>query len=82
MGAFASLEIPTLAPIESSAAFLETYTEVRGRSLGRDQGEVAWAASLWPALHNARGELIYAQPHVALKELEQQAVRRLQLAGA
>jgi Phosphotransferase enzyme family len=82
MGAFASLEIPTLAPIGSSVAFLDTYTEVRGRPFSREEVEVAWAASLWPALHNARGEVIYRQPLVALSALEEQAEGRLQLAGA
>jgi Ser/Thr protein kinase RdoA (MazF antagonist) len=81
-GAFASIDPPTLAPLESSRAFLDAYGGVRGRALDREDLEVAWAASLWPALHNARGEVIHAQPAVALKELERQAGRRLELAGA
>jgi hypothetical protein len=80
-GAFASTETPTLAPRESSEAFLEAYQRAR-RRFSREEIEVAWAASLWPALHNARGEVIYGVPLVALAELELQADRRLALANA
>ena len=77
-GAFASQETPTLAPLESSAAFLEAY----GQAFSDEELEIAWAASLWPALHNARGELLYAQPPVALTALREQGVHRLRLGGA
>ena len=77
-GAFASQETPTLAPVVSSAAFLDAY----GRPLTDEELEIAWAASLWPALHNARGELLYAQPPVALAALQEQVEERLRLAGA
>jgi hypothetical protein len=80
-GAFASQETPTLAPLESSAAFLAAYAERRGRALADEELEIAWAASLWPALHNARAELLYAQPPVALTALREQAEQRLRLAG-
>ena len=62
----------------SSAAFLDAY----GRPLTDEELEIAWAASLWPALHNARGELLYAQPPVALAALQEQVEERLRLAGA
>ena len=81
-GAFASTEIPTLAPLESSQEFLDAYAQARGRAFDKGELEVAWAASLWPALHNARGEILYAQPPVALTPLEDQAEARLRLAGA
>jgi hypothetical protein len=81
-GAFASQETPTLAPLESSRAFLRAYTEARGRPFRAEETEVAWAASLWPALHNARAEVLYAVPAVALSQLEHQAADRLALAGA
>jgi len=63
---------------ESSAAFLEAYR----RAFSGEELEIAWAAGLWPALHNARGELLYAQPPVALTALREQAEHRLRLAGA
>ena len=43
---------------------------------------MAWAAGLWPALHNARTQLMFDLPPVALWAVEQQAARRLELASA
>jgi Ser/Thr protein kinase RdoA (MazF antagonist) len=74
-GAFASAENPTLAPIASSEAFLDAYQRAR-RPFDDNEIEVAWAVSLWPALHNARGQ------EVALKAVEAQAEERLERAGA
>jgi Ser/Thr protein kinase RdoA (MazF antagonist) len=81
-GAFASNEVPTLAPVPSSAAFLEAYQAERGRAFTRDEVEVAWAASLWPAIHNARGEFLLGARPVASEQLELQAQERLRLAHA
>jgi Ser/Thr protein kinase RdoA (MazF antagonist) len=81
-GSFASNDAPTLAPVDSSAAFLEAYQGARGRSFSRDETEVAWAASLWPAVHNARIQWMYDQPPVALEAVQEQAGRRLALASA
>jgi len=75
-------EVPTLAPVASSEAFLDGYAHERGRAFTAEEREVAWAASLWPALHNARGEAVYGVPPVALTALEAQAEARLRLAGA
>ena len=80
-GAFASAEVPTLAQLESSEAFLDAYQRAR-HEFRPEEIEVAWAASLWPALHNARGEILYGVPQVAFVELERQADRRLALANA
>lgn len=82
-GAFATAEIPTLAPIESSAAFVEAYEEARGRSLSHVEREIAWAASLWPAIHNARAQFLWwPDNRVAYDALAAQADERLRLAGA
>ena len=81
-GAFSSGDTPTLAPVDSSAAFLDAYELARGRRFTADEREVAWAASLLPAVHNARGETIYASPPAASTALRQQAAARLALAGA
>lgn len=80
-GAFASTAIPTLATIESSGKFIDSYQQARGRSFTEEEREVAWAASLWPALHNARGESLFQSPPVALDALTWQAPERLQRAG-
>jgi hypothetical protein len=80
-GAFASIETPTLAPLESSQAFLTTYQEEAGAFTGEEL-EVAWAASLWPALHNARAEILWDHPPVALTALLEQAGTRLNRAAA
>lgn len=81
-GSFASNGAPTLAPIESSATFLAEYQAGRGRTFGREEIEIAWAASLWPAIFNARTQLMYDLPPVALRAVEAQASQRLELASA
>jgi hypothetical protein len=81
-GAFASAETPTLAPLASSEAFLIAYQEERARAFTPDELEVAWAASLWPALHNARAEILWDHPQVALTALLDQAEARLHRAAA
>lgn len=81
-GAFASNDVPTLAPLASSAAFLAAYEDARGRAFALREREVAWAASLWPAVHNARGEALPGSRPVATTALVDQAEARLALAGA
>ena len=81
-GAFASAEIPTVAPLESSAAFLVAYQRSRGRAFTQEETEIAWAAGLWPALHNARAQTLWGQDPVALPALAAQVDARLRLANA
>ncbi|WP_211481607.1 phosphotransferase [Arthrobacter alpinus] len=80
-GAFASTATPTLSTIESSGNFIDAYQQARDRRFTDEEQEVAWAASLWPALHNARGESLFQSPPVALDALTCQAPERLQRAG-
>lgn len=58
-GRFAIHDKPTLAPLESSEAFLHAYESERGAPFSPYETEIAWAASIWEALHNARDELSY-----------------------
>ena len=81
-GAFASSGQPTLAPVASSAAFLEAYQQTRGRAFSAEELEVAWAAGLWPAVHNARAEHFWGIDLIASRAVEDQAATRLALAGA
>jgi hypothetical protein len=81
-GVFASHGEPTLAPIESSAAFLRAYEAARGVRFTSYETEIAWAASIWVALHNARDELIYDRPKLSYDQLEAQHLERLTRAGA
>lgn len=81
-GAFASASPPTLAPVESSAAFLTAYQELRGRRFTAEELEIAWAASLWPALHNARWEALHGDRPVCGEAVRAQAAERLLRAGA
>ncbi|MGH2977744.1 MAG: hypothetical protein ACRDKC_05140 [Gaiellaceae bacterium] len=81
-GVFASHGNPTLAPLESSAAFLDAYQQARGVRLSPYEEEIAWAASLWVALHNARDELIFDRPRLSFDTLEQQRAERLARARA
>jgi hypothetical protein len=80
-GAFASSGQPTLAPVASSRAFLDAYQRAR-RPFDDQEIEVAWAASLWLALHNARAEVLGDLPPVAITAVLEQAAERLELAGA
>jgi hypothetical protein len=73
---------PSLVPIRSSEAFLATYQETRCRSFASAELEVAWAASLWPAAHNARWEALHGQDPVAGTALSAQGAERLRLANA
>ena len=80
-GAFASVGQPTLAPLASSEAFLDAYQRAR-RPFTAEEMEVAWAASLWLPLHNARAEVLMEKPPVAITALREQTAERLRRAGA
>ena len=73
---------PTLAPIESSEAFLLAYQNIRGRSFTTVEQEIAWAASLWMAAYNAREEALYGGTPVCRDSLRAQAAERLRRANA
>lgn len=81
-GAFASASPPTLTPIESSAAFLAAYQDLRGRRFTAEEQEIAWAASLWPAAHNARWEALHGDLPVSCDAVRVQAAERLRRANA
>jgi hypothetical protein len=82
-GSFASDGPPTLAPIESSQAFLVAYQGIRGRSLTAVEQEIAWAASVWMAAYNAREEaLLHSQTLMGRDALRAQAAERLRRANA
>jgi len=81
-GAFAGASPPTLAPVESSEAFLVIYQDFRGRRFTAEELEVAWAASLWAAAHNARWEALHGDPPVSGDAVREQAAERLRRAGA
>lgn len=81
-GAFASAEQPTLVPVDSSATFLQTYEQARGKRFTAEERQVAWAASLWLPAHNARLEALYGKVPLAIEALALQAAERLALAGA
>jgi len=81
-GAFASTDLPTLAPLTSSETFLDAYEAAARRRFTSDEVEVAWAASMYPVAHNARGEILFGQPPVAGEALRAQADERLRRARA
>jgi hypothetical protein len=81
-GVFATYGRPMLAPIGSSAAFLDAYEDARGRPFSAHEREVAWAASLWVALHNACDELTYDRPRLTYDSLRAQRLERLARAKA
>jgi hypothetical protein len=73
---------PTLAPIESSEAFLAAYQAIRERLFTAVEQEIAWAASLWLAAHNARWEALHGDTPVSGNALRAQAAERLRRANA
>jgi Ser/Thr protein kinase RdoA (MazF antagonist) len=81
-GIFASHGNPALAPLESSEAFLHAYESERGARFSPYETEIAWAASIWEALHNARDELTYNRPKLSYEQLKAQRVERLARADA
>jgi len=81
-GIFASHGSTALAPLESSEAFLHAYESERGARFSPYETEIAWAASIWEALHNARDELIYNRPKLSYEQLKAQRVERLARADA
>jgi hypothetical protein len=81
-GSFASAGPPTLAPIESSEAFLAAYQHIRGRLFTAVELEVAWAASLWMAAYNAREMALCGGDPAGGHALRAQAPERLRRANA
>ena len=80
-GTFVSDEYPTLAPLPSSAAFLDCYQHTRGRDFSAAERELAWAASLWTATYNARTQALNGREQVAERAVLAQWEERLRLAG-
>jgi hypothetical protein len=80
-GAFASTDIPTLAPLDSSDHFLAVYQEAADRQFTPEEVEVAWAASMYTAAHNARGEILFEATPTAGQALHTQAEERLRRAS-
>lgn len=81
-GAFANASPPGLVPIGSSAAFIEAYQELRGRDFSVEEREIAWAGSMWTAVHNARWEVLHGDAPVSLEAVREQGPERLRLANA
>jgi len=63
-------------------AFIDEYQLTRGRLFTANEMAVAWAASLWPAAHNARAQALFGHRPVAAEALRAQAGERLARAGA
>jgi len=73
---------PTLAPIESSEAFLVAYQDISGRLFTAAELEIAWAASLWMAAYNAREMALRGGTPAGGDALRAQAADRLRRANA
>jgi hypothetical protein len=80
-GAFASAGPPTLAPVESSEAFLVAYQDIRGRLFTAVEQEIAWAASVWMAAYNV-WEALHGSTPLSGDALRAQAAERLRRANA
>jgi len=80
-GAFASDGPPTLAPIESSEAFLVAYQDIRRRLFTAEEREIAWAASVWMDAYNI-WESLHVGTQLPGDALRAQAAERLRRAHA
>ncbi|WP_020661420.1 hypothetical protein [Amycolatopsis benzoatilytica] len=81
-GAFPKTGPATLPPIESSEAFLAAYQDFRWRPFTAEEQEIAWAASLWPAVHDVRWEALHGASAGAGDAVRAQAAERLRRANA
>ena len=81
-GIFASHGATTLAPLENYEAFLRAYEDERGVPFSPAETEIAWAARIWEALHDARAELSYDRPTLSYERLKAERVERLTRAHA
>jgi hypothetical protein len=72
---------PVLASLADSERFLSSYQAVARWFTGAE-AEVAWAAGIWLAAHNARMEVRYGKPPFVLRGLEVEGSERLARAGA
>ncbi|WP_409492106.1 phosphotransferase [Amycolatopsis sp. cmx-11-12] len=81
-GVFPKTGPATLPPIESSAAFLEAYQDLRERRFTAEEQEIAWAASLWTAAHDVRWEALHGDPPASGDAVLAQAADRLRRANA
>jgi hypothetical protein len=72
---------PRLAPVVQGERVLAAYQAESGRSLSADELEVAWAASLWVAAHNAAMEHVNGAAGQVTHQLVLDAPLRLHLAG-
>jgi hypothetical protein len=79
---FASDEQPTLTPLDVTARFIETYQHATGRVFTAAETQVAWAAGVWVAAHNARMELLYGKSRLVHRRLHEEGLERLRRAGA
>ena len=75
-GVFPKTGPATLPPIESSEAFMVAYQDFRGRRFSAEEREVAWAASLWPAMHDLRWEALHGKPPVPGRAQVAERLRR------
>jgi hypothetical protein len=60
----------------------DAYQDLRGRPFTADEYGIAWAASLWPAAHNARWEALHGDPPLSSAAVRAQAGERLRRANA
>jgi hypothetical protein len=81
-GVFVRHAEPTLAPVESSAAFIDAYERAREEGFSPDEREIAWAASMLAALADAGEELISGRPGLTYEQLKAQRAERLTRARA
>ncbi|WP_202970908.1 hypothetical protein [Saccharothrix sp. ALI-22-I] len=80
-GAFANVPPPSLVPVESSAAFIEAYQELRGRAFTAEEWEIAWAGACGRRCTTRVGKVLHGDAPVSLNAVREQAAERLRRAN-
>jgi hypothetical protein len=76
---FSTRSADELATVEETQLFLDAYGEARGRALGEDELQRAWAAGVWTRAYDAKYQDSSGLPVTSLSE--QEARDRLSRSG-
>jgi hypothetical protein len=81
VGVAAAIFAPTPPTVEESSGFLAAYQRARGRSFGREEVEISWAAGSWTRTFDAKKESVDG-PGPIQTNVAEQIEQRLKLARA
>lgn len=76
---FSTVRLGELATVAETDCFLVAYSDARGRALGADELQRAWAAGVWTRAYDAKDEHASGHPITSLSEAD--ALERLRRAA-